>query len=91
MLPETCGWALRSEGTPWVAQRVWAMPVVAWVLGRGGFEFGDAADRADAFDAGSADDGEAGRVIAAVFELLQAFDEDGDDVACRLLPRRCRT
>ena len=24
--PETCGWALRSLGTPCVAQRVWAMP-----------------------------------------------------------------
>ncbi len=23
-----CGWALVSFGTPWVAQRVWAMPVV---------------------------------------------------------------
>ena len=22
------GWALRSEGAPWVAQRVWAMPQV---------------------------------------------------------------
>ncbi len=29
--PETCGWALRSLGTPWVAQRVWAMPVTALV------------------------------------------------------------
>src|ERR1700723_1492000 len=25
---ETCGWALRSLGTPWVAQRVWAMPTL---------------------------------------------------------------
>lgn len=25
---ETCGWALRSVGPPWVAQRVWPMPVV---------------------------------------------------------------
>ncbi len=24
-----CGWALRSEGTPCVAQRVWAMPMSA--------------------------------------------------------------
>ena len=23
-----CGWALRSVGRPWVAQRVWPMPVV---------------------------------------------------------------
>ena len=26
--PDTCGWALRSLGRPWVAQRVWPMPVV---------------------------------------------------------------
>src|SRR5690606_15007587 len=25
-LPEKCGWALRSQGAPWVAQRVWAIP-----------------------------------------------------------------
>ncbi len=24
--PTRMGWALRSLGTPWVAQRVWAMP-----------------------------------------------------------------
>ena len=28
---EMCGWALRSLGTPWVAQRVWAMPSPPWV------------------------------------------------------------
>ncbi len=25
---DMCGWAFRSDGAPWVAQRVWAMPVV---------------------------------------------------------------
>ena len=25
---EKCGWALVSLGTPWVAQRVWPMPIV---------------------------------------------------------------
>lgn len=25
----TCGWALPSVGPPWVAQRVWPIPVVA--------------------------------------------------------------
>ena len=29
----TCGWALRSLGAPWVAQRVWPMPVVAGAIG----------------------------------------------------------
>ena len=27
IFPETWGWAFRSLGAPWVAQRVWAMPV----------------------------------------------------------------
>ena len=26
-LASVCGWALRSVGPPWVAQRVWPMPV----------------------------------------------------------------
>ena len=26
-VPATCGCALRSEGLPWVAQRVWPMPI----------------------------------------------------------------
>ena len=53
--------------------------------GRGGFEFGDAADRADAFDAGPCDHGQTGRVIAPVFELLEPLDENRNDVAggCR--------
>ena len=54
--------------------------------GRGGFEFGDTADRAHALDAGSADDGQAGRVVAPVFEPFQAFNENGYDV----LAGRCR-
>jgi hypothetical protein len=49
--------------------------------GRGGFEFGDATDRAHTLDAVAADDGNAGRVIAPVFEFLEAFDEDGNNVA----------
>lgn len=28
--PERCGWLLTSLGTPWVAQRVWAMPTCVW-------------------------------------------------------------
>ncbi len=40
--PEKCGWALRSHGAPWVAQRVWAMPVLASAARRGlGGQFGD--------------------------------------------------
>ena len=50
-------------------------------VGRGGFEFGNPANRADTLDAGIRDDGQPGRVIAPVFELLQAFDENGNNVA----------
>ena len=50
-------------------------------IGGCGFEFGDAADGADAFDVVAADDCQAGRVIAPVFEFLEPFDQDRDDVA----------
>ena len=26
--PTLCGWAFSSDGRPWVAQRVWPMPIV---------------------------------------------------------------
>ena len=35
--PETCGWALASVTPPWVAQRVWAMPVVPVSVWRASF------------------------------------------------------
>ncbi len=31
-LVDRCGWALRSVGPPWVAQRVWPMPVVPLLM-----------------------------------------------------------
>ena len=33
--PAMCGWALPTVGAPWVAQRVWAMPIVAGSGSRG--------------------------------------------------------
>ena len=44
-------------------------------------QFGDAANGAQALQPGTVDQGETGRVIATVFELAQAFNEDRDDVA----------
>ena len=34
MRPEvlTWGWELMSEGSPWVAQRVWPRPTVPWTV-----------------------------------------------------------
>ena len=48
--------------------------------GRRRFEFGDTTGRADALDGAVADDGQAGRVITPIFELLQAFDQYGNNV-----------
>jgi hypothetical protein len=44
-------------------------------------ELGDAANRAQALQAGSVDQRQAGRIVATVFELAQSFEQDGDDVA----------
>ncbi len=53
------------------------------VLGpRGAFHLGHAADAAHAPDA-AVQHRDAGRVIAAVLEALQALREEGDDVALR--------
>ena len=74
-----CGWAFSSEGRPCVAQRVWPMPV------RPGERLGLDARRQvpelplaprHADEAVVAEDGDAGRVVAAVLEALQAVDED---------------
>ena len=53
--------------------------------GRGGLKFGDATDGTHAFDLARSDDRNASRVVAAVFEALQSFNKNGNDVAagCR--------
>ncbi len=79
--PETCGWALRSLGTPWVAQRVWAMPVTDRVLAEAASSSATRPTERTRSMPVAADDGQPGRVIAPVFELLQAFDENGNNVA----------
>src|SRR5690606_31816435 len=48
----------------------------------GFFQFGDLASGADALDAvAGGEDGDAGGVVAAVFEAAEAFNKDGGDVA----------
>ncbi len=76
---EVCGWALRSLAGPCVAQRVWLMP---WQPGAGRSlrklrEVGDAAGAFAQVQVGSGERGDAGAVVAAIFEPAQAFDEDG--------------
>lgn len=46
-----------------------------------GGEFGNTADGAQAGQAIWATDGQAGGVVAAILQLVEPFDEDGDDVA----------
>ena len=77
-----CGWAFSSVGRPWVAQRVWPTPYSP----RERVELDDLlevrqlAGAAPQVDRAVADDRHAGRVVAAVFELPQAVDEDRHDV-----------
>lgn len=78
---ETCGWALASEGSPWVAQRVWPMAAVA---GAGGF-FASASLSFEKLS-GSLDDGgdvavgavegDAGGVVTPVFQSGEAGEDD---------------
>ena len=74
-----CGWALRSFGRPWVAQRVWARPIAACgrPIGDGRLEVGElAGPLLDEQVAGVVDQGDARGVVAAVLEAPEAFDED---------------
>ena len=76
----TWGWALRSFGRPCVAQRVWARPMAAE-----GVTSSSAVRRFEQLAgallheevAVGGDEGDARRVIAAVFEALQALEQDG--------------
>ena len=83
-----CGWAFSSVTRPWVAQRVWATPVVAGgaatatppapfpsCCSTAARRFGEVADRADAVDPAVLDHRDAGRVVAAVLELLEPGDQ----------------
>ena len=76
----TCGWALRSLGAPWVAQRVWPMPVRGRrqrALVEQRLEVGQLAARFFAVASlPSAEHRDSGRVVAAVLQPPQALDHD---------------
>jgi hypothetical protein len=82
---EKCGWALCEAGAPCVAQRVWAMPVkpcrpfACHLL----FQVGHARGAARTLQFAVHVQGDAAGIIAAVFEALQAFDQDRGDIALR--------
>ena len=94
-----CGWALASIGLPWVAQRVWPMPVapVQRLALEQLLEIAQLAFGAPPPEMAVLDGGDAGGIVAAIFEPLQRVDqlfgdrpfaEDANDAAHRpLLPR----
>ena len=74
---EACGWALVSVGLPWVAQRVWPMPIApmsgsAASLASRFFSFPSARRRASLPFSSVATPAE---VVATVFEALQRVDD----------------
>ena len=78
------GWALRSFGRPCVAQRVCARPIAACgrPVGDGRLEVDQLAGLLlDEQVARVVDQGDPGRVVAAVLEAPQALDEDGPGFA----------
>ena len=74
-----CGWALRSFGRPWVAQRVWARPIAACGV-RSAMAVWRLASLPARFSTKRSpclvDQGDPGRVVAAVLEAPEALDED---------------
>lgn len=79
---DTCGWALASVTPPCVAQRVWLIPVLAEnfippdLLGEGSdppLLFADAHHAVF-------EQGDSGGIIAAVFELQEPLQKDGNGV-----------
>ncbi len=78
--PALCGWALGVVGAPWVAQRVWPMPMVAFKGSGGehGLQLADLALGAAAFDLAVDHGGDAGGIVAPVFQPLQAIDQPGN-------------
>ena len=79
-----CGWALRSFGRPWVAQRVCARPTAAEGVDveQGRPQVGELAGLLlHEQVAVLVDQGDAGRVVAAVLEAREPFEQDGPRLA----------
>ena len=80
-LSVACGWALRSLGRPWVAQRVWPMPIApaSGCSRRAALEVAQLALGAPAVQPAALQRGDAGGIIAAVFEALQRVHDQRRD------------
>ena len=72
-----CGWALRSTGLPCVAQRVWPMPMrpCERLIGEPQLQVLELALGAAAVEVAVLDRGDAGGIIAAIFQPPQGIDE----------------
>ena len=72
-----CGCALLSVGAPCVAQRVWPMPMVPLerLAVQPRLEIAQLAFGAAARQRAVLERGDAGRIVAAIFEPLQRVDE----------------
>ena len=72
-----CGWALFSVGRPWVAQRVWPMPMVpeSGSLRESRFEILELAFGAPARQHAVLQRGDARGIVAAIFEALERIDQ----------------
>ena len=76
-----CGWALFSVGLPWVAQRVWPMPILP-ASGSFARRFSSAASLPSARrrpERAVVQGGDAGGVVAAIFEALERLDQMAGD------------
>ena len=91
-LSVACGWALVSFGLPWVAQRVWPMPMApeSGACGQLRSRLRELALGAAALEPAVLERGDAGGIVAAVFKPLQRLDDlrrdrrladDSDDAA----------
>ena len=77
------GWALVCEGLPWVAQRVWPMPIWPAIgsASRSTAQVDQLADVAADGDFAILDDGDARRVVASILEAFESFKDDGGRLA----------
>ena len=72
------GWAFSSDGRPCVAQRVWPMPGVPARAAPSALEHLEPPGGPPDVEGAVVEHGDAGRVVAAILEALQPFDDDAD-------------
>ena len=83
-----CGWALCSVGAPWVAQRVWPMPILPPSGSKASFcaRLPSLPSARRRIDAAVFERGDPGAVVAAVFEPLERIHEPGATGSVPMMP-----